>query len=56
MRNTERHLVHVTFKGFVRHPGEDTIKASGPKEKEHQKFGSFLSLVETEAMRWMIDQ
>ena len=45
----------MTFKGLVRHPGEDTVKASGPKEKERQKFGSSLSVVETEAMRWMID-
>ena len=55
MRDTKLHLVRVTFKGPVRHPGEDARKASGPKEKERQKCGSFVSVVETEAMRWMTD-
>ena len=55
MRDTKLHLVRVIFKGLVTHPGEDACKASGPKDKERQKCGSFVSVVETKAMRWMID-
>lgn len=55
MRDTNLHLVQVTFKGPVRHPGKDALKASGPKEKERQKLGSFVSVAETEATRWTID-
>ena len=42
-------ILHLTFKGPVRHPGEDAVRDSEAKERKQQKFGYYTAVVETEA-------